>query len=66
MQLVIAEKPNAARLIAAVVGATDRKDGYLTGGGFAASWCVGHPVDMRPPDPSETSEPPPCLLHMLV
>jgi DNA topoisomerase-3 len=29
MNLVIAEKPNVARSIAAVIGATDRQEGYL-------------------------------------
>ena len=28
-QLVIAEKPSVARSIAAVIGATDRQEGYL-------------------------------------
>ena len=28
-QLVIAEKPGVARSIAAVIGATDRQEGYL-------------------------------------
>jgi hypothetical protein len=31
MKLIIAEKPSVAHLIAKVVGATDRKGGYLTG-----------------------------------
>ena len=29
MKLVIAEKPSVARSIAAVIGATDRQEGYL-------------------------------------
>jgi DNA topoisomerase-3 len=50
MQLIIAEKPSVARLIAAVVGATDRKDGFLVGSGFAVSWCIGHLVEMTRAD----------------
>ena len=50
MQLVIAEKPSVAHLIAAVVGATERKDGYLVGGGYAVSWCIGHLVEMNQAD----------------
>ena len=28
--------------LAAVIGATARKDGYLEGNGWRVSWCVGH------------------------
>lgn len=42
MQLVIAEKPSVAQTIAKVIGATERKDGYIQGGGYIVSWCVGH------------------------
>ena len=43
-QLVIAEKPSVARSIAAVIGATDRQEGYLQGNGYLVSWCIGHLV----------------------
>ena len=43
-QLIIAEKPSVARSIAAVIGATDRQDGYLQGNGYLVSWCIGHLV----------------------
>ena len=43
-QLVIAEKPGVARSIAAVIGATDRQEGYLQGNGYLVSWCIGHLV----------------------
>ena len=33
-----------ARSIAAVIGATDRQDGYLQGNGYLVSWCIGHLV----------------------
>ena len=42
MKLVIAEKPFVAQSLAAVIGATARKDGYLEGSGWRVSWCVGH------------------------
>ena len=41
-KLVIAEKPSVAQNLAAVIGATVRKDGYLEGNGWRVSWCVGH------------------------
>ena len=44
MKLVIAEKPSVAWSIAAVIGATDRQDGYLQGNGYLVSWCIGHLV----------------------
>lgn len=46
MQLIIAEKPSVAQSIAAVLGATKRSDGYLEGGGYLVSWCVGHLVGL--------------------
>ena len=44
VQLVIAEKPSVARSIAAVIGATERQNGYWQGGGYLVSWCIGHLV----------------------
>ena len=46
MNLVIAEKPSVAQSIAAVVGANKRQDGYIEGGGFIVSWCIGHLVEL--------------------
>ena len=42
MKLVIAEKPSVAQSLAAVLGATNKKDGYLEGNDWRVSWCVGH------------------------
>ncbi len=42
MRLVIAEKPSVAKSLAAVLGATTHKDGYLEGNGWLVSWCLGH------------------------
>ena len=46
MILVIAEKPSVAQTIAAVLGAKEKKDGFLTGSGYLVSWCVGHLVGL--------------------
>lgn len=46
MKLVIAEKPSVGQSIAAVIGATDRHDGYLEGNGYIVSWCFGHLVSL--------------------
>ena len=50
MRLVIAEKPSVAQSLSAVLGATTRKDGYLEGGGYLVSWCIGHLVELAPPN----------------
>ena len=44
--LVIAEKPSVGMSLAAVLGAKDRKDGYIEGNGYVISWCVGHLVGL--------------------
>ena len=43
-QLVIAEKPSVARSIAAVIGATEKQNGYWQGSGYLVSWCIGQLV----------------------
>ena len=50
MNLVIAEKPSVAQSIAKVLGCTDKQDGYLSGGGYLVSWCVGHLVELAEPE----------------
>ena len=50
MQLVISEKPSVAMSIAKVLGANSRKDGYMEGGGWLVSWCVGHLVELANAD----------------
>ena len=47
--LIITEKPSVARTISKVLGVTTRRDGYLEGGGYLISWCVGHLVELAPP-----------------
>ena len=45
-QLVIAEKPSVARSIAGVIGADQKRDGYMEGNGYLVSWCIGHLVSL--------------------
>ena len=49
-KLVVAEKPSVAMSYAKVLGATSRKDGYLEGTSYLVSWCVGHLVELAPPN----------------
>ena len=49
-KLVVAEKPSVAMSYAKVLGATSRKDGYLEGNGYLVSWCIGHLVELAPPN----------------
>ena len=48
--LVIAEKPSVGMSIASVLGAHERKDGYMEGKGYIVSWCVGHLVRLADAD----------------
>lgn len=49
-KLVITEKPSVAQSIAKVLSATKRCNGYLEGNGYLVSWCIGHLVELAPPD----------------
>lgn len=49
-KLVIAEKPSVAMSLAAVLGANEKKDGYMEGGGYLVSWCVGHLLELAQPE----------------
>ena len=44
------EKPSVAQALSKVLGATRRGDGYLEGNGYVVSWCVGHLVELAPPE----------------
>ena len=48
--LIVAEKPNVARAISPVVGATKNNKGYTEGNGYIVSWCYGHLVEMAYPE----------------
>ena len=46
MKLVIAEKPSVAQSLASVLGANQRRAGYLEGSGWLVSWCLGHLAEL--------------------
>ncbi|HVT57486.1 MAG TPA: RecQ family ATP-dependent DNA helicase [Thermoanaerobaculia bacterium] len=46
---VVAEKPAVARDIARVLGAGQRGDGWLAGGGYVVTWAIGHLVELAQP-----------------
>ena len=48
--LVVAEKPSVGAAYAKVLGAINRQDGYWEGNGYLVSWCVGHLVELAPPN----------------
>ena len=50
MKLVVAEKPSVAMSLAAVLGANEKKNGYLEGNGYLVSWCVGHLLELAQPE----------------
>ena len=50
LKLVIAEKPSVAQSLAKVIGANQKKDGYLEGNGYIVSWCVGHLIELANPE----------------
>lgn len=50
MKVVIAEKPSVAREIASLLGASEKKDGYLTGNGYYVTWAFGHLVGLGMPE----------------
>jgi len=50
MRLFIAEKPSVAKAIAAELGVTSRKDGYLVCGKDQVTWCFGHMLEQAEPD----------------
>jgi len=49
-RLVIAEKPSVGVSIAAVLGAKDRKDGYMEGRDYIVSWGFGHLCELANAD----------------
>ncbi len=50
MIAVVAEKPSVARDLAAVLGATQRGEGTLTGNGYVVTWGIGHLVGLAEPE----------------
>jgi len=45
-RLVISEKASVAMSLSAVLGAKERKNGYMEGGGWLVGWCVGHLAEL--------------------
>ena len=50
MKLVIAEKHSVGENIARVLNAAQKKKGYIRGGQYIVSWCVGHLIELSPPE----------------
>lgn len=50
MIAIIAEKPSVAREIASIVGANDKKDGYLCGNNYKVTWALGHLIQLAMPE----------------
>ncbi|WP_291129542.1 type IA DNA topoisomerase [Dysgonomonas sp. UBA7698] len=50
MKIIIAEKPSVAKSIAAIVGANNKKEGYMEGNGYAVTWAFGHLVGLAMPE----------------
>jgi DNA topoisomerase-3 len=49
MIVCIAEKPSVARDIAEVLGARERKEGYIEGNGYRVTWTFGHLCTLKEP-----------------
>lgn len=50
MKIIIAEKPSVAKSIAVVVGANNKKEGYIEGNGYVVTWAFGHLVGLAMPE----------------
>jgi DNA topoisomerase III len=50
MIAVLAEKPSVAREIAALLRATNKKEGYFEGSGYVVTWSLGHLVALGMPE----------------
>ncbi len=50
VRLIIAEKPSLAREIAAALGVTNRRDGFIAGEKDYVTWCFGHLIELSPMD----------------
>ncbi|MDD6211173.1 MAG: DNA topoisomerase 3 [Bacteroidales bacterium] len=49
MIVCIAEKPSVAKEIATVLGAKNRKNGYIEGNGYQVTWTFGHLCTLKEP-----------------
>ena len=54
MIVCITEKPSVGKDIAAILGATTRRDGYFEGNGYYVTWTFGHLCSLK--DPADYNE----------
>jgi DNA topoisomerase-3 len=47
---ILCEKPSQAREIAAIVGATHREDGFMTGNDYMVTWAFSHLIQLAMPE----------------
>ena len=50
MIAIIAEKPSVARDLARIVGAKNKKEGYIEGNGYLVTWAFGHLISLAMPN----------------
>ncbi|MCK5663384.1 MAG: DNA topoisomerase III, partial [Thiotrichaceae bacterium] len=50
IELYLCEKPSQGRDIAKALGVKQRYQGYFQDNGIIVSWCIGHLLEMLPPD----------------
>ncbi len=50
VNVVVAEKPSVARDLAKVLGAGQRREGFLEGNGWKITWALGHLATLKTPD----------------
>ncbi|MBQ9347003.1 MAG: DNA topoisomerase III, partial [Oscillibacter sp.] len=50
IRLLVAEKPSVGVAIGAVLGAVKKHNGWLEGARWRVSWCLGHLVELSPPE----------------
>ena len=52
MRLIVTEKLSVAASICSAIGVREehKHDGYIEGDGIIATWCLGHLVEMAPPE----------------
>ena len=55
MIVCIAEKPSVARDIAEVLGAHNKKDGFIEGNGYQVTWTFGHLCTLKEPHEYDTA-----------
>lgn len=49
-KLFICEKPSQARDISRILGANQKREGFIEGAGVIVTWCLGHLLEAAKPD----------------